>query len=82
MLPGTWLDINATERQSTYYVTIAARDIDHGLKVLENANAFAANRGGQVDNSLFQLAEHLFQLAKHLGELVERLFQLAERLLQ
>jgi hypothetical protein len=50
VLPGSWLDINVEQMQGRYAVTIAARNVHDGLRVLENANAFAENRGGAVDN--------------------------------
>jgi hypothetical protein len=49
-LPGSWLDINVEQMQGNYAVTIAARNVRDGLKVFQNANAFAENRGGRVDN--------------------------------
>jgi hypothetical protein len=50
VLPGSWLDINVEQMQGRYAVTIAARNVHDGLRVLQNANAFAENRGGAVDN--------------------------------
>jgi hypothetical protein len=51
VLPGAWLSIHVLDnRQGAYAVTIAANNIDNGLKVLRNANTFTVNRGGRVDN--------------------------------
>jgi hypothetical protein len=52
VLSGSWLDIEVTPQDGGFYaVAITARDIDQGLKVFQNANTFAENRGGWVDNT-------------------------------
>jgi hypothetical protein len=50
VLPGSWLDINVLPQPDGYAVTITAKDIAQGLSVLRNANAFAENHRGWVDN--------------------------------
>jgi hypothetical protein len=49
-LADSWLDIDVKEAQGAYAITIGARNVRKGLEVFRNANMFAVDHGGRVDN--------------------------------
>jgi hypothetical protein len=50
-LPHSWLDIDVRELQGSYVITIGARSIHDGLEVARNADGFARDHGGRVDEN-------------------------------
>ena len=50
-LADSWLDIDVKEVQGSYVITIGAGSVHDGLEAVRNANGFARDHGGRVDDN-------------------------------